>query len=100
MGGAELFFEPGSNASIALQWTYMGDYYLDAENRFTYPEHDLVNLRASIGLSRQLEVTARFNNVFDTEYADRADYAFGNYRYFPGRPRELFIELRYFPAAP
>lgn len=99
MGSAELFFEPGSNASIALQWTYMGDYYLDAENRFTYPGHDLVNLRASIGLSRQLEVTARFNNVFDTEYADRADYAFGNYRYFPGRPRELFIELRYFPAA-
>ncbi|MCP4303245.1 MAG: hypothetical protein GY783_21900 [Gammaproteobacteria bacterium] len=27
----------------------------------------------------------------------RADYAFGTYRYFPGRRRELFIELRYFP---
>ncbi|MEY2921097.1 MAG: hypothetical protein RL261_2402, partial [Pseudomonadota bacterium] len=26
-------------------------------------------------------------------YADRADFAFGNYRYFPGRPRSVFAEL-------
>ena len=28
-------------------------------------------------------------------YADRADYAFGEYRYFPGHDRELFLELGY-----
>ncbi len=100
LGSAELFFEPGNNASFALQWTAIDDYYLDAENRFTYPGHDLVNLRASVDLSPAFAVTARFNNLFDTEYADRADYAFGQYRYFPGRGRELFIELQYFPAAP
>ena len=27
--------------------------------------------------------------------ADRADYAFGEYRYFPGHDRELFLELGY-----
>jgi len=100
LGSAELFFEPGNSASFALQWTMIDDYYLEAENRFTYPGHDLVNLRASIDLSRAFVVTARFNNLFDTEYADRADYAFGQYRYLPGRGRELFIELRYFPGAP
>ena len=100
LGSAELFFEPGNSASFALQWTRIDDYYLEAENRFTYPGHDLVNLRASIDLARALVVTARFNNLFDTEYADRADYAFGQYRYLPGRSRELFIELRYFPGAP
>ncbi|MDH3585682.1 MAG: hypothetical protein OEQ30_01200 [Gammaproteobacteria bacterium] len=31
----------------------------------------------------------------DRDVADRADYAFGNYRYFPGRGRELFVEFRY-----
>ena len=36
----------------------------------------------------------RLNNVSDERYADRADYAFGDYRYFPGRGRELFVELR------
>ncbi len=100
LGSAELFFEPGDSASLALQWTAIDDYYLDAENRFTYPGHDLVNLRASIDLTQALAVTARFNNLFDTEYADRADYAFGQYRYFPGRGRELFVELQYFPGAP
>ncbi len=39
----------------------------------------------------------RLNNVTDRDIADRADYAFGNYRYFPGRGRELFAELRYTP---
>jgi hypothetical protein len=38
-------------------------------------------------------VTLRLNNVLDRDYADRADYAFGNYRYFPGRDRALFAEV-------
>jgi iron complex outermembrane receptor protein len=29
-------------------------------------------------------------NIGDTRYADRADYAFGSYRYFPGTPRQYF----------
>jgi len=98
LGSAELLFEPGNNASFALQWTSVGDYYLDAENRFSYPGHSLVNLRARVELSQRLSVTARFNNVLDEDVADRADYAFGQYRYFPGRGRELFIELRYLPG--
>ncbi len=40
-------------------------------------------------------VTARVNNLADTDYADRADFAFGNYRYFPGRDRTVFVEVRY-----
>ena len=97
LGSAELLFDPDNNASFSLQWTSIGDYYLDAENRFQYPGHELVNLRASIDLSRHFGVTARFNNILDEAVADRADYAFDDYRYFPGRGRELFIELRYLP---
>jgi len=99
LGSAELIFEPGSDAVLALQWTSIGDYYLDAENRFQYPGHELINLRARIELTRRWHVTARFNNVFDKAVADRADYAFGNYRYFPGRGRELFIELQFSPQS-
>jgi outer membrane receptor protein involved in Fe transport len=98
LGSAELLFEPGNIAAFALQWVSLGDYYLDAENRFRYPGHQLMNLRTRIDLSQRLSVTARFNNVFDEDIADRADYAFGQYRYFPGRGRELFMELRYLPG--
>ncbi|MBT8088814.1 MAG: TonB-dependent receptor, partial [Gammaproteobacteria bacterium] len=98
LGSAELLFDPGNNAAFALQWTSVGDYFLDAENRFSYPGHSLMNLRSRIALSQRLSVTARFNNIFDKDVADRADYAFGQYRYFPGRGRELFIELRYLPG--
>ena len=99
LGSAELIFEPRETLDLALQWTLLGEYFLDAENRFTYPGHDLLNLRARFDLSPRLSVTARLNNLLDTAYADRADYAFGQYRYFPGRGRELFVELRYAPIA-
>jgi hypothetical protein len=31
--------------------------------------------------------------VFDTAYADRADFAFGNYRYFPAQGRAVFVSV-------
>ncbi len=98
LGSMALTFEPADTAVLSLQWVAIGDYYLDAENRFTYPGHDLVNLRAGFDLSEQLSLTWRLNNLLDEEYADRADYAFGNYRYFPGRGREWFVELSYSPG--
>ena len=80
---------------IALQWTMIGPYYLDAENRFSYEGHDIVNLRGGTDLSRSLRLGFRLNNVLDEDYADRADFAFGQFRYFPGRGRELFVDLTY-----
>ena len=100
IGNLELLFEPDTMAMLALQWTSLGEYYLDAENRFQYPGHRLLNLRTRIDMTDRLSVTARFNNLMNEHYADRADYAFGQYRYFPGRGRELFIELRYLPGSP
>ena len=72
--------------------------YLDitfANPNFDYPGHDLLNLRAAFDAMDRLTITARLNNIADRAMADRADYAFGNYRYFPGRGRELFVEFRY-----
>ena len=37
----------------------------------------------------------RLNNLTDEFYADRADFAFGEYRYFPGRGREIFFQVAY-----
>lgn len=97
LGSADLLYTPPGRYSAALQWTMIGDYYLDAENQVSYPGHDLFNLRLTALLNEVVDMTVRVNNVTDTDYADRADFAFGNYRYFPGRGREVFLELRYTP---
>ena len=98
LGSLELAYDPIEKFGMTLQWTAIDDYYLDAENRFSYPGHDIVNVRARLQLAQPFSMTARVNNLFDEDYADRADYAFGQYRYFPGRGRELFVELTYAPG--
>jgi outer membrane receptor protein involved in Fe transport len=44
-------------------------------------------------VSPSWSATLRLNNALDRRYADRADFAFGTYRYFPGRGRALFAEI-------
>ncbi|MDJ0812949.1 MAG: TonB-dependent receptor [Woeseiaceae bacterium] len=97
LGSLELRFEPTPRIDTALQLASIGKYYLDAENNFDYPGHTIANLRAGVALGQNIDVILRLNNVTDRDIADRADYAFGNYRYFPGRGRELFAEIRYTP---
>ena len=74
---------------------YVGSYFLDAANNAKYPGHQVANLRLSWATPRHLRLTLRVDNLFDTAYADRADFAFGNYRYFPARGRAAFLSLDY-----
>jgi outer membrane cobalamin receptor len=97
LGSARLQYRNPGVFNLELQWVYLDEYFLDAENRFKYAGHELINLRAGWWLSDRAQLILRLNNVSDSAYADRADFAFGNYRYFPGRGRELFAEIRYLP---
>jgi iron complex outermembrane recepter protein len=76
---------------LELEWQHIGAYWLDAANAHRYPGHDLLCLRAAWSPGNDWTLYARVNNVTDEAYADRADYAFGNYRYFPGRERSVFV---------
>lgn len=86
-------FLPVANAE--LEWVSVGRYFVDAANANEYPGHDLLNLRVGWDIRDNWSTTLRLNNVTDRAYADRADFAFGNYRYFPGRGRTLFVEVKY-----
>jgi iron complex outermembrane receptor protein len=97
LGSLEFAYTPTDKLDLGLQLTSIGKYYVDAENRFSYPGHAIGNLRATLAVAPQLTLALRLNNVTDRAIADRADYAFGNYRYFPGRGREAFIEIQYSP---
>lgn len=83
------------SAAAELEWVSVGKYFVDAANAHEYGGHDLLNLRVSWRATENWRAIVRLNNVTDRAYADRADFAFGNYRYFPGRGRTLFIEARY-----
>ena len=98
LGSAELRFVPSERVYFGLQWTTIGKYYLDAENRFQYPGHSLLHFRTGIELLPGLDLNFRLNNIADDAVADRADFGAGDHRYLPGRGRELFVEIRYSPS--
>jgi outer membrane receptor protein involved in Fe transport len=75
------------------EWVHEGRYYLTAAEGPQYPGHDLLNLRGTLQLSPRFTATLRLDNATDELYADRADYAFGDYRYFPARDRELHLTI-------
>ena len=93
MSSLRLAWDAGGSAGAELEWVSLGSYSLDAANTDRYSGHDLLHLSWRQNLGDRWIVRARIRNLTDTSYAERADLAFGNYRYFPGRPRSLFMEL-------
>lgn len=87
-------WSPTAGRIFELEYTHVGTYYLDAENTARYPGHGLWHLRWAQELD-DFVLRARVNNLLDTDYAERADLAFGNHRYFPGWPRRVTFELAY-----
>ncbi len=90
---AALRWDAAERLALEGEWLVVGEYWLDAANAHRYPGHELLNLRGRWQLAPQWAVTLRLTNALDRDYADRADFAFGNYRYFPGRGRALFAEV-------
>ncbi|WP_323761096.1 TonB-dependent receptor [Maricaulis sp.] len=87
-------WQPTARFSGELEWSHMGRYFTDAGNLHTYDGHDLFHVRARYQWREDLEVFAAIRNLLDTRYAERADYAFGSDRYFPGEGRGLSVGVR------
>tara|TARA_R110000744_G_scaffold43937_2_gene98206 strand:- start:1210 stop:1740 length:531 start_codon:yes stop_codon:yes gene_type:complete len=95
MASMQLGWRNEHASQIELEWLHLGKYYLNPENTAEYNGHELLNLRTSLQLSPHLSVSARLLNLTNKDYAERADFGFGNYRYFVGEPRSIFVTLRY-----
>jgi outer membrane receptor protein involved in Fe transport len=91
----------GARGQAELEWAYNDAYFLDAANTARYPGHYLLNARMSFDITRHWSLGLRLTNLTDVVYADRADlFALpdpAEFRYFPGRRREIFgsISWRY-----
>ncbi len=90
LGSARWRWQPTEAVHSEIEYVYLGRHYVNAENTADYDGHGLWNWRGSYRISPRFEVFARVMNFTDESYADRADFAFGNYRYFPGTPAEVF----------
>ena len=77
-----------------LEWVHVGPYHLDEANQRSYAGHDLLHLRLAAQIASKLSVSTSITNLTDEKYADRADFAFGDYRYFIGQPRAFILGLQ------
>lgn len=91
---ARLNWVPSDSFTGSLEWVHVGSYYTDAANLNRYDGHDLVNLRARYRIADGVEVFGAVRNLLDKRYAERADFAFGNDRYFPGEERGVSVGIR------
>ncbi len=92
LGNLSLHYN-GDRAGGYLRWTHVGEYFTNPGNTNDYPGHDIFTLGGQVDLTEALQFSLRMDNLFDIRYADRADFAFGNERFFPGRPRTVFAGL-------
>ncbi|MBP6699937.1 MAG: TonB-dependent receptor [Halioglobus sp.] len=83
------------DGTLELEWVYLDSYYLDPENEHRYNGHSLFNLRLSGMVDPRWRGTLRITNLLDEDYAERADFGFGEYRYFVGEPRGAYLEISY-----
>lgn len=96
LAALRLSLRPGAQTLLWFEWEHMGRYFLNASNSERYVGHELIH--AAISTRRgPLTLALKVRNLMDRPYAERADFAFGNFRYFPGQPRSLFLSVRYEP---
>jgi iron complex outermembrane receptor protein len=95
MGSAQLGWRADSGSFIELEWVHQGNYYLNPENSAEYSGHNLLNLRTGWALNETLDIGVRVSNLTDEDYAERADFGFGSYRYFVGESRATYATVRY-----
>ena len=78
---------PLEKLTLQIEEEYLGKYFTDPANQYSYPGHYLTNFRGFYNLTSNLDINFSILNVFNKRYAERADYSsFSGQRYFPGLP--------------
>ncbi|MBR9826395.1 MAG: TonB-dependent receptor [Alphaproteobacteria bacterium] len=91
---ARLNWTPIDPVWISAEWVHVAEYFTNAANTRRYDGHDLLNLRARYAFENGVTLFGAVRNLLDERYAERADFAFGNDRYFPGEPRAVSLGVR------
>ena len=93
LANTRFIFTPREGTRIELEWEKIDSYPVDERNAHFYKGHSVINLRAKTPINENLNIGIYVNNINDKSYANRADFAFGSYRYFVGQKREFYLML-------
>ena len=94
LANLKLRWRPMNWLELASEWEHVGAYYTDASNQHRYPGHDLWHAELRLKPAAPLEFYLTIRNLLNTPYASRADYWFGNERYFAGEPVSVYGGLK------
>lgn len=94
-GSFQLRWQPMSSLFTELEWVSSGKYYTNPENLNEYAGHDILNLRTRWQATSDITLALNILNLTDEKYAERADFSFGNDRYFPGEPVRAFFSVNW-----
>ncbi len=78
----------------AFELVHVSDYYTDPSNEHSYPGHYVINVYGELRVWHEARLFLNIRNLADKRYADRADFAFGSDRYFPGQPRAFYLGFK------
>jgi len=95
LGSGRLGWNFSALGTAEVEVIYLGSHYLEPDNEHKYDGHTLLNLRILGTLGERWWASLRLTNLTDEDYAERADYGFGSYRYFVGQPRGAYLEVGY-----
>ncbi len=90
---SQLEWQIAAGRHLELEWVHMDSYYTDEANTNEYEGHDLVNLRYEADAGGNWYYGANITNLFNVDYAERADFGFGSERYFIGEPISLYLNV-------
>ena len=93
LGAVRLRWQPTASTTAEVEYQHVGGYFLDESDQHRYGGQDLVDLYLRQGMGDGYTLSFKVLNAADVAYAERADFSFGNYRYFPGDGRELFVGI-------
>ncbi|MHA7871512.1 MAG: TonB-dependent receptor, partial [Hyphococcus sp.] len=95
LANTRLGWRPQDWLTLEAEWVSVGSYFTNAANDRSYEGHNLLHLRGQAALNDRLSVFVILRNATDALYAERADFAFGSERFFPGEVRTLGFGVRY-----
>ena len=97
LGSARWGIDLGARTNLEAEVVHVGKHYTNAANTGEYDGHWLVHWRGSYRRSESVKLFARVHNLLDERYAERADFAFGSDRYFPGMARQFYLGVDWQP---
>lgn len=93
LANLRLVWTPVERVEVEAEWLRAGRYFTDAANSNAYDGHNLANLRLRLKVTQSLSTFLAVRNLLNRFYAERADFAFGSERFFPGEARVFSVGL-------